>query len=278
MTMTDSNPPSRITPRIDFARELAGLNDLRGQVALVPGGYGGIGEAIAWTLVLAGASVMIAGRSAAKAEALAASLRSAGHAAQGVAMDAHALADIRAAADATVDAFGRLDILVNCIGIGREQRLLDVTEDAYDDVYHVNLKAAMFLAQAAARRQIDGGRGGRQVHLLSVRSQLGLRDRGYSAYCSTKGALVMLVRQHAMELAPERITVNGVAPTFVHTELIRHVMDDPAFRQRLLDRIPLGRIADPKDVAGPVLFFCAPASGFVTGQVLYVDGGITASQ
>jgi gluconate 5-dehydrogenase len=193
-------------------------------------------------------------------------------------MDARALADIRTATDATVDAFGRLDILVNCIGIQREQRLLEVTEDAYDDVYRVNLKAAMFLAQAAARRQIDGGRGGRQVHLLSVRSQLGLRDRGYSAYCSTKGALVMLVRQHAMELAPERITVNGVAPTFVHTELIRHVMDDPAFRQRLLDRIPLGRIADPKDVAGPVLFFCAPASGFVTGQVLYVDGGITASQ
>jgi gluconate 5-dehydrogenase len=269
---------SAITPRIEFARELAGLHDLRGQVAFVPGGYGGIGEAIAWALALAGASVMIAGRNAANAEALAASLRHAGHAAQGVAMDAHALADIRAAADATVDAFGRLDILVNCIGIQREQRLLDVTEDAYDDVYRVNLKAAMFLAQAAARRQIHGGRGGRQVHLLSVRSQLGLRDRGYSAYCSTKGALVMLVRQHAMELAPERITVNGVAPTFVHTDLIRHVMDDPAFRQRLLDRIPLGRIADPKDVAGPVLFFCAPASGFVTGQVLYVDGGITASQ
>jgi gluconate 5-dehydrogenase len=269
---------SGITPRIDFTRELAGFHDLRGQAAFVPGGYGGIGEAIAWTLAMAGASVMIAGRSAANAEKLAALLRAAGHAAQGVAMDARALADIRTATDATVDAFGRLDILVNCIGIQREQRLLEVTEDAYDDVYRVNLKAAMFLAQAAARRQIDGGRGGRQVHLLSVRSQLGLRDRGYSAYCSTKGALVMLVRQHAMELAPERITVNGVAPTFVHTELIRHVMDDPAFRQRLLDRIPLGRIADPKDVAGPVLFFCAPASGFVTGQVLYVDGGITASQ
>jgi gluconate 5-dehydrogenase len=269
---------SGITPRIDFTRELAGFHDLRGQAAFVPGGYGGIGEAIAWALAMAGASVMIAGRSAAHAEKLAALLRAAGHAAQGVAMDARALADIRTATDATVDAFGRLDILVNCIGIQCEQRLLEVTEDAYDDVYRVNLKAAMFLAQAAARRQIGGGRGGRQVHLLSVRSQLGLRDRGYSAYCSTKGALVMLVRQHAMELAPERITVNGVAPTFVHTELIRHVMDDPAFRQRLLDRIPLGRIADPKDVAGPVLFFCAPASGFVTGQVLYVDGGITASQ
>jgi gluconate 5-dehydrogenase len=269
---------STITPRIDFARELAGLYDLRGQVAFLPGGYGGIGEAIAWALALAGASVMIGGRSADKAEAFAASLRRADHAARGIAMDVRSVADIRAATDAALDAFGRLDILVNCVGIQREEPLLDVTEEAYDDVYRVNLKAAMFLAQAAARRQIAGGRGGRQVHLLSVRSQLGLRKRGYSAYCSTKGALVMLVKQHAMELAPERITVNGIAPTFVYTELIRHVMEDAAFRQQLLDRIPLGRIADPKDVAGPALFFCAPASGFVTGQVLYVDGGITASQ
>ncbi len=121
-------------------------------------------------------------------------------------------------------------------------------------------------------------RGGKQVHLLSVRSQLGLRDRGYSAYCSTKGALVMLVKQHAMELAPHGITVNGVAPTFVYTEMIRHVMENSEFRKTLDERIPLGRIANPKEVAGPVLFFCAPASDFVTGQTLYVDGGITVSQ
>jgi len=81
-----------------------------------------------------------------------------------------------------------------------------------------------------------------------------------------------------MELAPHGITVNGVAPTFVYTEMIRHVMENPAFKKQLLDRIPLGRIADPKDVVGPVLFFCSPASDFVTGQTLYVDGGITASQ
>ena len=269
---------STITPQIDFARELAGLYDLRGQVAFLPGGYGGIGQAIAWTLALAGASLMIAGRSAEKANALAHALREADHLAHGIAMDAHSLTDIRAATDATMDVFGRLDILVNCVGIQREERLLDVTEEAYDEVYRVNLKAAMFVAQAAAKRQIAGKRGGRQVHLLSVRSHLGLRNRGYSAYCSTKGALVMLVKQHAMELAPEKITVNGIAPTFVYTELIRHVMENDAFRKQLLERIPLGRIADPKDVAGPALFFCAPASGFVTGQVLYVDGGITASQ
>ena len=88
----------------------------------------------------------------------------------------------------------------------------------------------------------------------------------------------MLVKQHAMELAPHQITVNGVAPTFVYTEMIRHVMERPDFRAELERRIPLGRIADPKDVVGPVLFFAAPASGFVTGQILYVDGGITASQ
>ncbi len=113
----------------------------------------------------------------------------------------------------------------------------------------------MFLAQAVAKHQIAAGRGGRQVHLLSVRSQLGIRDRGYSAYCSTNGGMVMLIKQHAMELAPQGITVNGVAPTFVYTKMIRHVMENPDFRDKLLERIPLGRIADPKDVVGPALFF-----------------------
>lgn len=267
-----------ITPRIDFAHDLAGLHDLRGQVAYLPGGYGGIGEALAWGLALHGASVVVSGRSGDKAEELAGALRGQGLQAHGLAMDANRVDSIRSSVDEVMSRYERLDILVNCVGIQREEPLLDVTEAAFDEVYRVNLKAAMFLAQAAARHQITGGKGGRQVHLLSVRAQLGLRKRGYSAYCSTKGALVMLIKQHAMELAPHGITVNGVAPTFVYTEMIRHVMDNPVFKQQLLDRIPLGRIADPKDVVGPALFFCAPAGGFVTGQILYVDGGITASQ
>jgi len=136
----------------------------------------------------------------------------------------------------------------------------------------------MFLGQAVARRQVAAGEGGKQVHLLSVRAQLGLRGKGYSAYCASKGGLLMLVKQHASELAPHRINVNGVAPTFVYTDMIGHVVADPAFKQSVIDRIPLGRIADPKDVVGPVQFFCTPASDFVTGQVLYVDGGLTACQ
>ena len=277
--MTDAGDASgRITPKIDAKHDLAGLFDLTGQVAFVPGGAGGLGEAIAWGLATQGAAVAIAGRDGAKATALSDALIKAGHRSVAVAMDAADISTIeRAVADVT-DHFGRIDILVNCVGIQIEQPILEVTEEAFDQVYESSLKAAMFIAQAAAKRQVAAGKGGRQIHLLSVRSQLGLRNRGYSAYCATRGGLVMLVKQHAMELAPHNITVNGVAPTFVYTEMIRHVMENPEFRKQLETRIPLGRIADPKDVVGPALFFAAPASGFVTGQILYVDGGITASQ
>lgn len=267
-----------ITPRIDFTQALAGQFDLTGRVAYVPGGYGGIGEAIAWGLALAGARVVVSGRDGDRAETLAASLRAAGHEALGLPMDAHSVADMQASVDRAAARFGRLDILMNCIGMQREEALLQVTEEAFDEVTQVNLKAAMFLAQAAARHQIAGGRGGAQVHLLSVRSRLGLRERGYSAYASSKGALVMLIRQHAAELAPHGITVNGIAPTVVRTEMARHWLADPATEAQLQARIPLGRVAEPRDIAGSAVFFCAPAAAFVTGQVLYLDGGITATQ
>ncbi len=267
-----------ITPRINFPEVLAGLFDLRGKTAYVPGGYGGIGEAVAWALALAGARVAVSGRDAHKADELAARLRAAGHEAFGLAMDAHSVAHMQESVEAVASHFGQLDILVNCVGIQREQALLEVTEEAFDEVLQVNLKAAMFLAQAVAKKQIEGGRGGAQVHLLSVRAQLGLRARGYSAYCSSKGGLVMLIRQHASELAPHGITVNGIAPTVVRTEMARHWLENPVTRKQVLDRIPLGRVADPQDVAGPAVFFVSPAAAFITGQVLYLDGGITVSQ
>jgi len=252
--------------------------ELTGKLAFIPGGYGGIGAAIAWGLARHGAEVVVAGRDGAKAEAFANAMRAQGLAASGIAMDAHSVASIRKAVDEAAARRGHLDILMNCVGIQREEPLLDVTEEAYDEVYEVNLKAAMFLGQAVARHQVAGGHGGRHVHLLSVRAQLGLRDRGYSAYCSTKGGLVMLVKQHAMELARHGITVNGVAPTVVRTAMANHWLDNPVTRAQILDRIPLGRVGEPDDVVGPALLFCAPAGAFVTGQVLYVDGGVTASQ
>ncbi len=267
-----------MTPKIDFTQALAGLFDLRGKTAYVPGGYGGIGEAIAWGLAMAGARVAVSGRDEGKARAVAADLKAAGHDALGLSMDAHSVPNMQDSVDAVAQHWGGLDILVNCVGIQREQALLEVTEEAFDEVIQVNLKAAMFLAQAAAKKQIAGKRGGAQVHLLSVRSQLGLRGRGYSAYSSSKGGLVMLIRQHASELAPHGITVNGIAPTVVKTEMARHWLENPDTRRQVLDRIPLGRVADPQDVTGAAVFFASPGAAFVTGQILYLDGGITASQ
>ncbi len=267
----------KITPEMDFETELSELYDIKHKIVFLPGGYGGIGEAIAWGLAIRGARVVIAGRSIEKARTLANCINDAGYNASGVQLDVESVASINTAVAQVADKYGPPEILVNCVGIQREEPILEVTEEAFDEVYRTNLKSAMFLAQAVARHQIQAGTG-KQLHLLSVRAKLGLRDRGYSAYCSTKGGMVMLIKQHAMELAKHGITVNGVAPTFVYTEMIRHVMENPEFRQNLLDRIPLGRIPDPKDVVGPVLFFCSPASDFVTGQIMYVDGGITVSQ
>lgn len=226
---------------------------------------------------MSGARVIVTGRDKAKADQLSGELQNAKLLATAKRLDATSIDDIRQGADELAEQFGRIDALVNCVGTQREEPMLEVTETAFDEVISVNLKSAMFLAQAVGRHQVEQGYG-RQVHLLSVRAQLGLRDRGYSAYCASKGGLVMLIKQHAMELARYGITINGVAPTFVYTEMIRHVMENPEFRDNLLARIPLGRIADPKDVVGPVQFFCSPASSFVTGQIMYVDGGITASQ
>ncbi|KYF55032.1 alcohol dehydrogenase [Sorangium cellulosum] len=248
------------------------------KVAYVPGGTGVLGAAIARGLGHAGAKVVVGGTDERKLRAVTDSVLATGAEAEGVAFDARSVKDIGRSVDAVCDYFGRCDILVNAVGIHREQRVLDATEESFDSVIDLNLKAAMFLGQAVARRQVQQGQGGRQVHILSVRASLALQGKGYSAYTSSKGGLAMIVRQHAVELAPHRINVNGVAPTFVQSEMAQHVLKNPEQRAKLLDRIPLGRVAEPEDVVGPTLFFCGPGSDFVTGQILYVDGGLTACQ
>jgi gluconate 5-dehydrogenase len=164
------------------------------------------------------------------------------------------------------------------VGLNREEKAEEVTEEMFDHVYQVNLKSAMFQAQAAARHMIKQGNGGKQVHIGSVRTLLALRGRGYAAYCATKGGLAILCKQLAAEWAPHQINVNVVAPTFVRTQQVAQMLADQNFYNTLVDRIPLGRIAEPEDVWNAVLFLITPASGFITGQTLYLDGGITATQ
>ena len=243
-----------------------------GKVALITGGYGGIGEAVSRTLVANGAKVAVAGHNAEKATACASSLGPDTYAA---CFDVTSVPDTeRMVADVAAH-FGRIDILVNCVGLNREEKAGEVTEDRFDHVLDVNLKGALFQAQAAARHMKHGGK---QVHLGSVRSMLGLRGRGYAAYCAAKGGLSIMCRQLAAEWAPEKINVNVVAPTFVRTQQVAAMLSDPTFYAALVARIPLGRIAEPEDVANAVLFFVSPASDFITGQTLYLDGGITTTQ
>ncbi len=251
---------------------------LDGKVALVPGGYGGIGESVCHGLAAAGARVAVAGRNAERTEALAAALRQEGCEACGAVFDAESVSDIRRMVDEVAAHFGRLDILVNCVGLNREEKLLDVTEKNFDTVYTGNLKSALFLSQAAARHMIEQGAGGKHVHLGSVRTLLGLRGRGYTAYTAAKGGLGTMCKQLAAELAPHNINVNMVAPTFTRTEMIAHMLADEKFYSALTARIPLGRVAEPDEIMQAVLFLVAPASDFITGQILYVDGGVTATQ
>lgn len=250
---------------------------LDGKVALVPGGYGGIGEAVCRGLAAVGAKVAVAGHNAERAHALADVLTSEGYDAYAAVFDAASVEQIRTMTDEVAAHFGRLDILVNCVGLNREEKALEITEEKFDYVYTANLKAALFMAQSAAKYMIEQGRG-KQVHLGSVRTLLALRGRGYAAYCAAKGGLGVMCKQLAAEWAPENINVNVIAPTFVRTEQVAAMLSDPEFYSTLTARIPLGRVAEPEEVMQAVLFFVSPASDFITGQTLYLDGGITATQ
>ncbi len=251
---------------------------LDGKVALVTGGYGGIGEAVCRGLAKSGAKVAITGHNGSRAAALAEALDNDGSPTWSAAFEATSVDETQRMVDAAAAHFGRLDILVNCVGLNREEKAEEFTEKMFDYVYAVNLKSAMFQAQAAARHMIRQGTGGKQVHMGSVRSFLALRGRGYAAYCAAKGGLITMCKQLAAEWAPHAINVNAVAPTFIRTEQVGKMLSDPEFYANLVARIPLGRIGEPEDVMSAVLFLVSPASDFITGHTLTLDGGLTGTQ
>jgi NAD(P)-dependent dehydrogenase (short-subunit alcohol dehydrogenase family) len=255
---------------------------LEGKVALVPGGAGGIGQRVCVAFARLGAKVALVSRSSAHGkEARDAILGDAkGSEVLAITGDMTDPKGAQAAVDETVKAFGSLDILVNAVGGGAGGALFpaeDYPESEWDRIVDLNLKSALFPSQAAAKAMISAGRGGRILNISSVRGQLGI-NAGYSAYVAAKGALNALTRQHATEWAKHSITVNAISPTFVRTPQAASLLADETFRLNLIKRIPLGRIAEVDDLVGAVIFFCSEAGSFATGQVLTLDGGLTATQ
>jgi gluconate 5-dehydrogenase len=249
-------------------------------VALVVGGSGGIGSALAKALGEAGASISIAGRSAERAEAAAANVREAGTQSLAVVADANSLIDCERMVAETLDRFGRLDIIINAVGGGAGTALFAAEQypaAEWERIVDLNLKSTVQPTQAAVKAMIAGKRGGRVLNISSVRGQLGI-DAGYSAYVAAKGAINALTRQWATEWAKYGITVNAISPTFVDTPQVASLLEDPVFKKRIVDRIPLKRVGDTDDLVGAVLLFCSNASSFITGQILTIDGGLTATQ
>jgi len=252
------------------------LYKLDGKVALVAGGAGGIGSAICEGLAAFGATVVVADIDGVKARALASGIKADGGQAWGGELNASDIPGTQQFMAEVVERSGSLNILVNCIGTHKEAPAEEYTEADWDRVVDLNLKAAFFLSQAVAKVQIPQG-GGKHIHVTSVRSLLGIH-RGYIAYCSSKGGMNLMVKQLATEWAKYDITVNGIAPTFTRTDLVKQYLEDPDFYNPLVARIPLGRICEPSDLAALAIYLAAPASDFITGQIIFADGGVTATQ
>jgi NAD(P)-dependent dehydrogenase (short-subunit alcohol dehydrogenase family) len=263
----------------DVTDELARFR-LDGKVAVVTGGTGAIGRRIAIALAGAGAKVAILGRSAEQASDLADECQALGSEAVLLNADVTKKDDSDRAIEQTVERFGGVDVMVNAVGGGAGTALYpaeEYPENEFDRIMDLNLRSDLLPTQAAVRQMIRQGRGGRVLHISSVRGQLGI-NAGYLAYVAAKGAINALTRQEATEWAKYGITVNSIAPTFVRTPQVASLLADDDFRNGVLARIPLNRIGETDDLVGPVLFFCSDASSFVTGQILTIDGGLTASQ
>lgn len=254
-------------------RESAGMSlrvDLSGKVALVTGASGGLGRHFALTLAGAGAVIAVAARRGAELDETARMIRAAGGSAQAVQLDVTDSGQVRAAVEAVCAAQGRIDILINNAGVVASVPVLDLPEAEWDRVLETNLKGAWLMARETARAMAADGRGGCIVNIGSI---LGLRVAGgVSAYAAAKAGLLHLTRAMALELARYDIRVNALAPGYFETDLNRDFLASEAGKA-LIKRIPQRRVGRPEDLDGPLLLLASPASAYMTGAVIAVDGG-----
>lgn len=249
---------------------------LAGKVAVVTGGNSGIGKAIVLALAEQGANIVIDYVTNPDAtEALEQQVVALGDRAIGVDADVSKVADLQRLVDEAVSSFGRLDVMVNNAGVETRTSVLDTTEQQYDKVMEINLKSAFFGTQLAARQMITQGDGGRIINITSVHEDWPMP--GNTAYCLSKGGMRMLTRTAGVELGPHGVLVVGVGPGAVDTPINASTEADPAKMKTLDAAIPIGRLAEPAEIASVVAFLAGDGASYLTATTIFADGGIMHS-
>ena len=249
------------------------LFDLTGKVALVVGGHGGLGKAIALGMADAGADVVVASRNLQELKATAKEIESKRRKSLALGVDVVDAKQVERMVEDMLKVFPRIDILVNGAGLAIRKPADTFPIEEWQRVMDVNTRGTFLCCQAVGKSMIKQ-KSGKIINISSVRGRYGL-PAGYAAYCASKGAVDTLTRTLACEWAKHNVLVNAIAPTVVETELTKELLADVEYAKTMKARIPMGRWALTEDIVGPSIFFASDASNFVTGQILYIDGGVT---
>jgi gluconate 5-dehydrogenase len=247
--------------------------DLKGKVALVTGGVGGLGAAISLALAKSGADIVVADLKLDAYKELGKKIKAEGRKSLAVQVDVTNEKSVADMVKKVQEVFPTIDILVNAHGIAIRKPADTFPVEEWQKVMDVNTRGVFIVCQAVGRVMIQQ-KYGKIINLSSVRGKYGLKA-DYAAYCASKGAVDTLTKTLACEWAKYNVLVNAVGPTIVETALTKTALADPAYATMMKNRIPLGRWAMPDDVAWPVVFLASKASDFITGQILYIDGGVT---
>jgi len=244
---------------------------LKDKVAIVTGAGAGIGRAIAVLFSEEGATVVVAEVLEDRGLETVSLIGQEGNQGLFIKTDVRDLNDIQRAVSKTVKEFGRIDILVNNAGVLQYLPFAQVTEEDWDRIIDINLKGTFFFAQAAAKEMIRAQRGGKIINMSSIASEVAIEFQSH--YMASKGGVRMLTKGMALELAPYGINVNALAPGTIETEMTRQDLEDSTIREEAIESIPLGRIGMPLDVARAALFLATEESDYITGEMIFVEGG-----